>query len=295
MKRQIIRIIDEKCTGCGLCVTGCPEGALQVVDGKAVLVGEILCDGLGACIGTCPEEAIIVEEREAEPYEERKVMENILAEGPNVLKAHLEHLIHHNQTDYLTTAREVLAEKGLADPTAAIAEPAKPVHGFGLGHGGGHGGGGGCPGSRAFTFGEAPSETQPEVESGSAPAPSHLTHWPVQMHLLSHMAPQYQGADLLLAADCVAFTAGDFHEHFLKGKVLAIACPKLDDGKDSYVDKLVGMIDQAKVKSITVVMMEVPCCGGLMALVQQAQAKARGDVPIHQAIVGVRGDVLSES
>ncbi len=293
MKRQIIRIIDEKCTGCGLCVTGCPEGALQVVDGKARLVGEILCDGLGACIGTCPEDAIIVEEREAEPYDERKVMDNILAEGPNVLQAHLEHLISHDQDEYLATARAVLAEKGIDDPTAGSgAEPVqKPVHGFGLGHGAG--GGGGCPGSRAFTFGDPEPESEPESQPGR-PAPSHLTHWPVQMHLLSPMAPQYQGADLLLAADCAAFALGDFHERFLKDRTLAIACPKLDDGKDIYVDKLVGMIDQAKVKSITVVMMEVPCCGGLMALVQQAQARAQRDVPIRQAVVGVRGGVLSE-
>jgi NAD-dependent dihydropyrimidine dehydrogenase PreA subunit len=291
MKRQIIRIIDEKCTGCGLCVTGCPEGALQVVDGKARLVGEILCDGLGACIGTCPEEAIIVEEREAEPYDERKVMDNILAEGPNVLRAHLEHLIHHDQVAYLATARQVMKEKGIEDPTAADAAPVRrPVHGFGLGHGGG--GGGGCPGSRAFSF-DAPAAPEAPA-TAAAPAPSRLTHWPVQMHLLSPMAPQYQGADLLLAADCAAFALGDFHERFLKDRTLAIACPKLDEGKDVYVDKLVGMIDQAKVKSITVVMMEVPCCGGLMALVQQAQARAQRDVPIHQAVVGVRGGVLSE-
>ncbi|MFH1529559.1 MAG: 4Fe-4S binding protein [Pseudomonadota bacterium] len=279
MKRQIIRIIDEKCTGCGLCVTGCPEGALQVVDGRARLVGEILCDGLGACIGTCPEDAIIVEEREAEPYDERKVMENILAEGPNVLRAHLEHLLHHDQHAYLATAREVLAERGLDDPTAAAAPvpPTRPVHG------------GGCPGSRAFIFDEPAAPAVP----AAGPAPSRLTHWPVQMHLLSPMAPQYQGADLLLAADCVAFAAGDFHERFLKDKVLAIACPKLDDGKEIYVDKLVGMIDQAKVKSITVVVMEVPCCGGLLHLVQQAQAKAQRSVPIHQIVVSVRGAVLS--
>ena len=282
MKRQIIRIVDEKCNGCGLCVTDCPEGALQVVDGKARLVGEVLCDGLGACIGSCPEDAIIVEERDAEPYEERKVMENILAEGPNVLKAHLEHLIHHNQAEYLSTARTVLAEKGLKDPTAAAAAPAKPAHGPGHGHGGG-----GCPGSRAFSFGEP--EATPS--SAGAPAPSRLTHWPLQMHLLSPMAPQYQGADLLLAADCAAFAAGDFHERFLKDKALAIACPKLDDGKDIYVDKLVGMIDQAKVKSITVVMMEVPCCGRLFSAVKTARLKSETIVPYKEVVIGINGEI----
>ncbi|MBM4371699.1 MAG: hypothetical protein FJ098_08600 [Deltaproteobacteria bacterium] len=149
--------------------------------------------------------------------------------------------------------------------------------------------GGGCPGSRALSF-----EPAPETAAPGGPAPSRLTHWPVQMHLLSPMAPQYRGADLVLAADCVAFAMGDFHERFLKGKTLAIACPKLDDGRDVYLEKLVGLIDQAQVRSITVVMMEVPCCGGLLQLVQQAQARAQRSVPLHRAVVGLRGAVLSE-
>lgn len=289
MKRQIIRIIDEKCTGCGLCVTGCPEGALQVIDDKVRLVGEVLCDGLGACIGTCPEGAIIVEEREAEAYDERRVMENILAQGPNVLKAHLEHLLHHDQQDYLAVARDVMKGGGIEDPTAAAAAM-PPVHGLGPGHGHAHGGA--CPGSAAFSF----SDPTPASVSAADPAPSRLTHWPVQMHLLSPAASQYRNADLVLAADCAAFAMGDFHERFLKDKTLAIACPKLDQGVESYVEKLVGMIDIAEVKSITVVMMEVPCCGGLLQMVEQARSRATRDVPvIRRAVVGVRGDVISES
>ena len=218
MKRKTITIDEALCTGCGACVIDCPQGVIEIIDGKARVVRESSCDGLGICIGVCPVGAI--EFREAEL-------------GP----------------------------------------------------------GGGCPGSRAFTFAAPAIEATP----AGSPAPSRLTHWPVQMHLLSPAAPQYQGADLVLAADCAGFAMGDFHERFLKGKALAIACPKLDDGREIYLDKLVGMIDQAKVRSITVVMMEVPCCGGLMALVQQAQARAQRDVPIHQAVVGVRGGVLSES
>ena len=104
MRRKIITIDQEKCTGCGLCANGCPEGALQVVDGKARLVGDLLCDGLGACIGSCPENAISVEEREAEEYNEIEVMKNIVPQGRNVIQAHLRHLKDHFQTRYLNQA-----------------------------------------------------------------------------------------------------------------------------------------------------------------------------------------------
>lgn len=116
MKRSIITIDEEKCTGCGLCIPNCPEGALRLIDGKARMISDIFCDGLGACIGHCPEDAITIEKREAELYDERKVMENIARQGPNVVKAHLEHLRDHNQQDYLKEALAVLAEKGIENP-----------------------------------------------------------------------------------------------------------------------------------------------------------------------------------
>ena len=167
---------------------------------------------------------------------------------------------------------------------APAAHPASPMahahHGMG---------GGGCPGSRNAQFG------RPEAARASdGPVPSELTHWPVQMHLLSPTAPQYRGADVVLAADCVAFALGDFHSRFLKGKALAIACPKLDSGLDVYEAKLVALMDEARINTLTVVIMEVPCCHGLLRLAKQAAAKATRKVPIKAAVVGVRGEVMQE-
>ncbi len=124
--------------------------------------------------------------------------------------------------------------------------------------------------------------------------PSELRQWPVQMHLLNPNAPYLRGADLLLAADCVAFSMGNFHSRHLKGKSLAIACPKLDHGTDIYIEKLTAMIDIAKVNTITVMMMEVPCCGGLLQMVRNASSRAARKVPVKQMIISLSGEVLKE-
>jgi len=273
MLRQIITIDEELCNGCGECCEGCPEGALQMIDGKARLVSDITCDGLGACVGSCPVGAITVIEREAAPYDERLTLENILPKGPNTLKAHLKHLYEHGQTTFLNQALEVLKEKGIAIP----AYQEKPMH---------HA----CPGSAAQTFHREPA---PE-RIGGAELQSQLTQWPVQMHLISPMNPVFQGADLLLAADCVAFALPDFNQKFLPGKKLAIACPKLDSNQDIYLDKLVALIDQAQLNTITVMIMEVPCCGGLLRTAQAAVAQASRKVPIKAVVVGVDGGVRGE-
>lgn len=278
MKRQIIRIDNNKCTGCGLCIPGCPEGALQIIDGKARLISDLFCDGLGACIGHCPEDAIIIEEREAEPYDERQVMENVLPQGANTIKAHLEHLKDHGQDEFLAIAQGYLKEKGIEDPTASAPAPA---HGASIPHACG------CPGSAAFAF----DKPAPEVEEEAGEVPSQLTHWPVQMHLISPRAPQYHNADVLLAADCVAFAVGDFHRKLLKGKALTIACPKLDQGQEIYLDKLVSLIDDSNIKSLTVAIMEVPCCGGLYRLAQEAVRRAKRDIPLERLVVNVRGEI----
>ena len=138
MKRNIIKIDEAKCTGCGLCIPNCPEGAIQILDGKARLVSDLSCDGLGACLGHCPEGAISIESREAEPYNEALVMESIIKQGPATLKAHLEHLRDHHQDEFLRQAVEVLTQKGLANPLAASTPHPH--------------GGGGCPGARAMQF-----------------------------------------------------------------------------------------------------------------------------------------------
>ena len=209
MKRTIIKIDEEKCNGCGLCVQGCHEGALQLIDGKAVMISDLYCDGLGACIGECPVGAIKLEEREAEPYSEEAVMERIAPKGEHVILAHLRHLKD-------------------------------------------------------------------------------------QLHLLNPQAGYFQRANVLLASDCSAFTAGNFHERFLKGKILAIACPKLDHNTDSYVDKLRSMIDDARIDVLTVLIMEVPCCGGLLQMALKAREMASRNIPIKKIVLSVEGEVKSE-
>jgi hypothetical protein len=151
--------------------------------------------------------------------------------------------------------------------------------------------GGGCPGSRTMVIAE-PDQT--ENNNPVSDQPSELRQWPVQMHLVNPNAPYFTDADLLLAADCVAFSMGNFHSRYLKGKSLAIACPKLDHGADIYVEKLIAMIDTAKINTITVMMMEVPCCGGLLQMVRAALSKSSRKVPVKQTIVGISGNILKE-
>jgi NAD-dependent dihydropyrimidine dehydrogenase PreA subunit len=276
LKRKIISIDKEKCNGCGLCVPDCPEGALQIIDGKARLVGDLLCDGLGACLNKCPEGAISVEERDAEPYDEFRVMANVVPQGRNVIQAHLKHLREHNQSLYLQQALAYLRERGIEmDPPrlTTLTEAHRPN---------------GCPGSQAMAFAPAGDS----VESGARR--SQLTHWPVQLHLLSPSAPQYRNSDLLLAADCVPFALADFHKDHLRGKTLAIACPKLDQGQEAYIAKLAALIDEAEVRSVKVMIMQVPCCSGLLRLATEAMAQANRKIPITCTVVSIRGEILAD-
>lgn len=305
MKRKIIHIDHELCNGCGQCIPGCPEGALQVIDGKARLVSDLFCDGLGACIGECPLGAIRVEEREAQAYDERQVMQNIVRQGAGTIRAHLEHLRRHGEEAYLREALAVLEQKGLS-AAPAEAEVGCGEQGVAQGRrgGGDRGGSGGCPGARSMSFDSAPPAqtargTSPAVpRSGGVPqsgaAGSALRHWPVQLHLIPPSAPYFRDADVLLAADCAAYAHGDFHRQLLAGRCLAIACPKLDANQDIYLDKLVALIEHAGIRSLTVVTMEVPCCRGLLALVRQAAAQAKRSVPVTWIEIGVQGEVLRE-
>jgi len=277
MKRSIIKIDEETCTGCGDCIPNCPEGAIQIIDDKARLVSDLMCDGLGACLGHCPEGAITMEEREAEPYDERKVMANIVEAGENTIRAHLAHLKEHGQDEFHRQAVAYLEENGIPVPGPEEKPPASP--GFS-----------GCPGSRTLSF----AREDRVAESAPGTRPSALTHWPIQMHLLSPVAPHFQGADLLLAADCTAFALGDFHRDYLKGRTLAIACPKLDERQDIYVEKLRALIDDARINTLAVMIMQVPCCGGLLHLARTAAARAERKVPIKCIVVGVQGEILEE-
>lgn len=277
MKRQIIKIDEEKCTGCGLCLPGCPEGAIQLIDGKARLVSDLFCDGLGACLGHCPENAITIEEREAESYDEKKVMENILKQGDNTVQAHLKHLKDHNQADYYKEAIEYLENKGIF-----IQQEQKESHD--------HVHFAGCPGSQTLSF-----ERENRSESythGSLTC--QLSHWPIQLHLISPNAPHYIGSDMLLVADCVAFSLGDFHQNYLKGKTLAIACPKLDDGQNIYLEKLKILIDEAKINTLTVMIMQVPCCGGLLHMAKTASDMASRKIPLKVIVTSLQGNILRE-
>ena len=240
MKRTIIKIDDNKCNGCGDCVTGCHEGALQMIDGKAKLVAELYCDGLGACIGECPEGAITLEEREAVPYDEYATMDNLITGGEKVILAHIKHLKDHNEKEYIRQAVDYLDKKGISIDLRSVLvnnNISIPIQNAG----------GGCPGSRAMAF-EACAV--PEVDESKTDAASQLTHWPVQLHLVNPMAPYFIEKDVVLASDCSAFSAGNFHNKFLKGKSLAIACPKLDSNKEIYVEKLTTMMDEAKIKAL---------------------------------------------
>jgi ferredoxin len=276
MLRKIIQIDEEKCDGCGLCIPECHEGALQLIDGKARLISDLFCDGLGACLGHCPQGAIKIIEREAQPYNERLVMQNMVKQGKNTIIAHLKHLRDHNETGFLNEAWAFLEEQGIDIPKNTIED--KPQAHVAS-----------CPGSRSTTFNETPAEHENHTD-----IPSALRHWPVQFHLISSSAQQYREADLLLAADCVAFSLGNFHQKYLPGKALVIACPKLDHDQQIYVEKLRALIDEAKINSITVMIMQVPCCGGLIRLIQMAMQQAERHVPVKGIVVGVQGEILKE-
>ncbi len=273
MERQIIRIDEEKCDGCGLCAQGCPEGALQMIDGKARLVSEITCDGLGACVGDCPQGAITVETREAAPYDERLTLDGLIPKGVNTLKAHLKHLHEHSQTTFLNQALDYLKELNVAIPEYQE----KTMHQ-------------GCPGSAPRNLSRPTAD--PVAQEGLT---SQLTQWPVQLHLISPMNPVFEKADLLIAADCVAFAMADFNQRWLTGKKLVIACPKLDQNQSVYLDKLTALIDEAQVNTITVMIMEVPCCGGLLRMAQTAVERATRKVPIKAVVVGVDGEIRKEA
>jgi NAD-dependent dihydropyrimidine dehydrogenase PreA subunit len=300
--RTIIEIDQDRCNGCGACETGCPEGALKVIGGKARLVGESLCDGLGACIGRCPADAIRVVEREAEAYDEIAVIKEMLPQGAAVLAAHFAHLDHHGQDLYLNIAAEYLRSQGIAPPQgferfgAERKAPAffKPCGGA-QAKPRGHAHAGGCPGSAERTIARPAAAAAVTTEAATAPAvpsgASALANWPIQLHLANPRSPHFDGADVLIAADCTAFALGSFHAELLAGRSLVIACPKLDSGKDLYLSKLAAIIGQAR--SVTAAIMEVPCCSGLLKLAQEARDAAGADTPIEAIVVGIDGGFVA--
>jgi NAD-dependent dihydropyrimidine dehydrogenase PreA subunit len=238
--RKIVKIDEDKCTGCGACIISCAEGALKIIDGKAKLVSEKYCDGLGNCLD-CPEGAISIEEREAEEFDEAAVEEHLKTEK---------------------------------------VEDAMPC---------------GCPSSSVTEFDRTADEAIP-VTSVSGPSgnvlKSRLGHWPVQLTLVPSTAPFLKGADVVLAADCVPFAYGAFHSDFLGDRALLVACPKLDDFQ-AHQEKLTEILKQSGLKSLTVVRMEVPCCGGLVQMVRQAILNSRNVIPYREVVINIEGDIIS--
>ncbi|MCX6257491.1 MAG: 4Fe-4S binding protein [Bacteroidia bacterium] len=296
MKRQIVNIDRDKCNGCGLCIPNCQEGALQILDGKATLVSDLMCDGLGACIGYCPEGAISIEEREAVPYDEVMVIKGIIPQGKNVIIAHLKHLKQHEEFEYMKQGVTYLRENQ-PDLTFDLAEVVAAVHAAGNTHQHQHihhdkthaENEGGCPGSRERSFAPA-SPVQNDITEIS----SELRQWPVQLHLVNPVASYFKNSDLVLTADCVAYTIANFHQKYLRGKSIAIACPKLDSNKEIYIEKITRMIDESLLNTITVMKMEVPCCSGLLQIAQIASRDAKRKIPVKSITVGIQGDIQEE-
>ncbi|MDI6773055.1 MAG: ferredoxin [bacterium] len=256
VKRKIIEIDRDLCNGCGLCTTACMEGALELdEEGKAVLVREIFCDGMGACLDVCAPGALKIVEREGAAY------------------------------DPTATHQHVLRTRG--------EEAARSVHGAPVQlHGGCPGSRPmtiemGCPGSRAITI-----EREPASDERTVPGRSELTQWPVQLHLVSPLAPYLRDADLLVAADCTAFALGSFHRDLLKGKKLVIACPKLDDTR-GYVEKMAEILRLNNVRSLTVAVMVVPCCSGLVRMVEDAARQSGTSIAPEVVVVGIDGRIAS--
>ena len=235
--RNIVKIDEEKCNGCGVCIPACAEGAIQIVDGKARLVKDIYCDGLGACLGKCPQDAITVIQREAKEFDEKAAEE------------------HVKRTQ-----------------AASSVCPAPML----------------CPSVKAMQLENEPKETT------AAKTVSRISNWPYQLKLLPPNAPFFENADLLIAADCVPFAYADFHEDMLKGKTLAIGCPKLDD-VTLYRNKLAAIFRNSNIRSVTVVNMEVPCCFGLIRLVKEALELSGKSVLLRQQTISVKGEKISQS
>jgi len=272
MKRKIISINEEKCVGCGVCIPDCPEGALQLIDGKARLISDLFCDGLGACIKACPTGAMTTEEREAEPYDEYKVMDNVVKGGLNVIKAHLVHLKDHGQDEFFNQAIAYLKKNNLEVPALEI----KPIPC-------------GCPGTMQKDLSQM---KKPAQQTQAVNLQSELNNWPIQLKLLNPSAPYLKNADLLIAADCTAFAYPNFHQKFLKNKVLLMFCPKLDDNLQTYVDKLIRIFETQEINSVTIVHMEVPCCGGVEMITREALTKSGKNIIMKDYTVSLTGELI---
>jgi Pyruvate/2-oxoacid:ferredoxin oxidoreductase delta subunit len=252
--RKIIKIDEDKCDGCGLCVPSCAEGAIQVIDGKARLVAEKYCDGLGACLGECPQDALNVIDAEVDAFDEEAAKQHIRA-----------------------TTDDAHAGHGKSLTMAAQADTAMPC---------------GCPSSLMQTFvPQTACEKANTPHSTPGSGVSALTHWPIQIHLIPPTAPFLRGADLLVAADCTPAAYHRFHDDLLRGKTVLMGCPKFDD-TEAYINKFAAIFSQADIKSVTIAVMEVPCCQGMPVIVKKAMAQAGKQIPLKVVTISTRGELL---
>ncbi len=251
--RKIIEINRDLCDGCGLCTTACAEGALVLdEENKAILEREIFCDGLGACLDVCPTGALKIIERESEEYNAQATYQHVL------------------KTRGAEAAEQVhRADSGMDAPAS------RPSFSMG------------CPGSQAREIPRTPTLPADQVSGRS-----ELSQWPIQLHLISPHAPYFDHSDLLIAADCTAFTLGSFHQDMLKGKKLIIACPKLDE-TTPYVEKLAELLKSNTIYSLTVARMVVPCCSGLIHIVNEAIERSGTGIPLKEIVVGIDGQIMN--
>ena len=260
-KRKIIEIDRDKCDGCGICTDACAEGALVLDEENKVKLGkEIYCDGMGACLDVCPTGTLKIVERECEVYDPKATYEHVRRTRGDEAASQ----VYGIESGHSHDGDGATDKEGQASP-----------HAFS-----------GCPGSIAREISRQPSAPQPS--SGQ----SGLTQWPIQLHLVSPFAPYFDGSDLLIAADCTAFSLGGFHQELLKGKKLIIACPKLDD-TSRYVDKLAEILKHNTIYSLTVAIMVVPCCSGLIHMVEQAVEKSGASINVKKVVIGIDGNIVS--
>lgn len=265
MKRHIITIDESKCNGCGDCVGACSEGALQIVNGKAKLVKEQFCDGFGDCLGECPTGALKIETRSAEEFDFNATLEHVRKEQGSA------------GVQKMQAAAQAHAAKHAPAPAATV----------------GHAAGGGCPGTR-MRFNPKGNVTPAGATPAGQPATairSDLEQWPVQIHLVSPDAPFFKNRELVVLSTCAPTASADIHWRFIRGRAIAVGCPKLDR-TEGYAEKLGAILSDPSIPRVIIVRMEVPCCGGLTAIVKEAvQLSGRTDLAVDEVIVGLDGNI----
>ncbi len=289
MKRKIITIDEDKCNGCGECVIACAESAIQIIDGKARLVKEQYCDGMGDCLGECPTGAIQIEEREVPDFD---------------LAATRAHVAQTGGATAVKKFDEAAIRHGLAPAAAGVGTPRQPVAVAGVGdpgkptpHAHHHHGGGGCPGLKMRTLQPGTPAAAPTSGGSGLPPklnPSELAQWPVQIHLVSPQAPYFKGKELVIMNTCGGLASADIHWRFLRGRSVVVGCPKLDR-TEGYAEKIGAILAEPSIPKALVVRMEVPCCGGLTAIAQEAvRLSGRTDLILEEVTLALSGEVLSQ-